>query len=151
MMNRWMRGWQTAFFGIALGCGVFSSVRTSRAQDAGLEGDCTRNTHSCAQRCPTYDTCYISDDQRIYYSAPGRRFDCDGLDCAAAVASLGDYCCERGEFAPSAEKDDSGGGCGLVNVRVAPGAAGVSPWWLGASLLVYAGRRARRRGATGRS
>ena len=146
MMNRWMTGWQTAFLGIALACGLASWSRASRAQDAGLEGDCTRNTHSCAQRCPSYDTCYVSDDELIYYNAAGRRFDCAGLDCGAAVARLEDYCCERGEFAPSADKDD-GGGCDLAGARGRPGSDGAGGWWLGASLLACAGagRALRRR------
>jgi hypothetical protein len=145
MMNRWMTGWQTAFLGIALGLGLVSMSAPGRAQDAGLEGDCTRNTHPCAERCPAYDTCYISDDQQIYYSVMGRRFDCEGLDCGAAGVTLEDYCCERGEFAPSAKKGD-GGGCNLV--RIVPEADGVATEvWLGAGLVLagIGGRRALKR------
>jgi hypothetical protein len=147
MMNRWMTGWQTAFLGIALGLGVTSTSATGRAQDGGLEGDCTRNTHPCAERCPAYDTCYISDDQQIYYSVMGRRFDCNGLDCGTAGVTLENYCCERGEFAPSAG-DDDGGGCGLIRaVPEAPEAGGVaSGVWLGGLVMAGIGwRRARLR------
>jgi hypothetical protein len=142
MMNRWMRGWQTAFLGIALGLGLASVTTPGRAQDAGLEGECTRSTHPCAERCPAYDTCYISDDAQIYYSVMGRRFDCNGLDCGAAGVTLGDYCCARGEFAPSAA-DDDGGGCSLspaASQQVAAGGAG-SGVWLGALVLAFAGGR----------
>ena len=153
MMNRWMTGWQTAFLGITLGLALLSTSATGRAQDAGLEGRCTRSTHPCAERCPAYDTCYISDDEQIYYSVMGRRFDCDGLDCGAAGVTLEDYCCERGEFAPAAN-DDDGGGCGIVStVPEAPGAGGVaSGVWLGGLVMAGIGWRRvllrRRRSAT---
>jgi hypothetical protein len=142
MMNRWMKGWQTAFLGIALNLALLGTSAPGRAQDAGLEGDCTRNTHPCAERCPAYDTCYVSDDEQIYYSVMGRRFDCNGLDCAAAGVTLEDYCCERGEFAPSA-RDDEGGGCGLSRAAPdAPEAGGVaSGVWLGGLVMAGIGGR----------
>jgi LPXTG-motif cell wall-anchored protein len=45
----------------------------------------------------------------LYFKFDDQVFQCDGLDCGSAAQSLDDYCCERGEFAPS--KD--GGGCTL--------------------------------------
>ncbi len=149
MMIRYRRSWQTAYLGIALGASLASMSTRGRAQDAGLEGVCTQSTHPCAERCPAYDTCYISDDAQVYYSVMGRRFECDGLDCDAASATLGDYCCARGEFAPGTG-DDDGGGCSLKNPATERHAAGgaVSGLWLGALVVAFAGWRRVRLGGS---
>lgn len=150
MMNRCMMDWQTTFLKIALTLGLVGTSAPSRAQDAGLEGDCTRNTHPCAERCPAFDTCYIGDEAQIYYNVGARRFDCDGLDCAAAGVTLEDYCCERGEFAPSAGGGDDGGGCGLGAAPPDSAATGVTGGvaLAGLALAGIGWRRNRRRSRT---
>jgi hypothetical protein len=85
---------------------------TSQA-DAG-PGDCTASAepHECAERCPSFDTCYVAaGGGRLYYRVEDQRFECKGLECGAASQALGDYCCERGEFAPN---QGGGDGCALA-------------------------------------
>jgi hypothetical protein len=107
-----MTGWHGALLGIALGLGASrNAIAQNEAPDAGEQGDCTpsREPHECADRCPSYDTCFIeAGDGQLYYRVENQRFDCDGLDCAAASVELGDYCCQRGDYAPS---HGDGGGC----------------------------------------
>jgi hypothetical protein len=110
--------------------------------DAGEAGDCTRSPepHECAERCPSFDTCYIEDEAQLYYRVGSERFDCEGLDCDAASTQLGDYCCERGEYAPSR---GGGGSCWLASpVARAPAGPGLCLAALG---LLVASRRARGR------
>jgi hypothetical protein len=119
MMNRRVTGWQGALRGIALALAVahIVSPRSVAAQGgasgADEEGDCTpsRDPPECADRCPSFDTCYIDDGEgQLYYRVNAQRFDCDGLECREASATLADYCCRRGQFAPSR---GGGGGCTL--------------------------------------
>ena len=79
---------------------------------------CTSAAHAeCPDRCPMFATCSVGSSMgqglRLYYRVDEQRFDCAGLNCEAAVSELGDYCCERGEFAPS---DDDEGGCAVPGV-----------------------------------
>ena len=106
----------------------------------------------CPERCPMYATCFVSgtggQESRVYYRVQEQRFECAGLDCdSSAVKQLGDYCCERGEFAPS--KGD-GGGC-LLPGGVAAGASSSEGWapWLGVSLGLCASALGLRRRARG--
>lgn len=100
------------------------------APDAGEPGDCTRSRepHECAERCPSFDTCFVAEDGQLYYRVMSERFQCAGLDCNAASVQLGDYCCERGEYAPSR---GDGGGCALTAAsawgRASPGGRSSSP------------------------
>jgi hypothetical protein len=104
----------------------------------------------CPERCPTFASCFVAMGQNpyLYYRVDDQRFDCDGLKCDSAVAKLADYCCERGEFAPS--KDD-GGGCMLPPGGVAADAGGSessAPWLaVGFGLCVAGVGRYRRRRA----
>ena len=151
MMKQGMTGWQTALHRIALGIffgvglciiGVNpSAAQQSGAPDAGA-GECTPNPspHECPDRCPRYDTCLISEEDQLYYRVNNQRFECDGFDCRAASETLSDYCCSRGEFAPSS---GGGGGCSLTG-RAAAGAtprAALGGAFLAALGLALAGRR----------
>jgi hypothetical protein len=81
----------------------------------------------CPDRCPMFATCSVGSSEqgvRLYYRVDDQRFDCDGLNCAAALAELGDYCCERGKFAPS----DDDGGCALPGAGAGEGSDGTA--WL---------------------
>jgi hypothetical protein len=116
---------------------------------------CTSEPHEeCPDRCPTFASCFVAAamgrEAHLYYRVDEQRLACDGLDCVAAAERLADYCCERGEFAPS--KDD-GGGCELSRAGVAANAGGsesAAPWLgLGLGLCAagvgrYRRRRARR-------
>ena len=98
---------------IAVGV-LWTQLASAQAPDAGEAGDCmpSREPHECAERCPSFDTCYIAEgDGQLYYRVMRERFECDGLDCTAASTELGDYCCQRGDYAPSR---GSGGGCALT-------------------------------------
>jgi hypothetical protein len=55
---------------------------------------------------------------------------------------LADYCCSRGQFAPS-KKDKAGGGCSLGGADSRPGrsSAASGSAWLGALAVLLAGRR----------
>jgi hypothetical protein len=83
---------------------------------------------------------------RLYFRVDEQRFECDGLVCASAVTQLADYCCQRGEFAPS----DDDGGCTLPPGGVAADGSSsesLAPW-LGLGLCatavgLYRRRRAR--------
>jgi hypothetical protein len=81
----------------------------------------------CPERCPMFATCSVGSSTgpslRLYYRVDDQRFDCDGLKCEAALAELGDYCCERGKFAPS----DDDGGCALQDAGVGEDSDG-TPW-----------------------
>ena len=103
----------------------------------------------CPDRCPMFATCSVGSSMgqslRLYYRVDEQRFDCEGLNCEAAVSELGDYCCERGKFAPS---DDDDGGCALPAAGVGEDSAGTP--WLGvgfglcaAGFGLYRRRRAR--------
>jgi hypothetical protein len=115
---RWTHG-LTALRGIALVLGLTSLASAQDAPDDEDEpseserAECmpSRAPHECSDRCPDYDTCFVSDEARLFYQVGEQRFDCDGLDCAAASVTLGDYCCQRGEYAPGS---NGGGGCTLV-------------------------------------
>jgi hypothetical protein len=115
MTRRTLTGWPDALLAIAVG--LFWTPLASgqgAAVDAGEPGECepSPEPHQCAERCPSFDTCYIEDEAQLYYRVEGERFQCDGLDCVAASAQLSDYCCERGEYAPSR---GGGGGCALAS------------------------------------
>lgn len=101
--------------------------------------------HECAERCPSYDTCYIASSAELYYQVGDQRFACDGLDCDAASRELGDYCCERGQFAPGSNESGGGGGCTLADTGRSPptGAAG-----LALAVVIGAARRRRPRRLT---
>lgn len=147
MTKRTLTGWPDALRGIAVGL-FWTQLASGQgaALDAGEPGECTPSPapHECAERCPSFDTCYIEDDAQLYYRVNGERFECDGLDCAAASTQLGDYCCQRGEYAPSR---GGGGGCALA--APAPGAppapgrrSGAPGVCLGALGLLVVSRRA---------
>lgn len=145
MMNHRMMGWQAMLLWIAVTFTLASSAAAqNRASDAGEPGDCTRSPEphdECPERCPSYDTCFILDEGQLYYRVDAERFECDGLECRAASERLGDYCCRRGQFAPS-ENGSGGCGCRLGGADARPersGAASGLPW-LG-MLAVLAGRR----------
>jgi hypothetical protein len=150
MMDRPMTGWQTVLRGIAAALAVaHAAAAQSGTSDAGAEGSCLKSEDpaECPDRCPTFDTCYIDDgkDGRLYYRVNGRRFDCNALECRAASASLADYCCQRGQFAPS----DDGGGCSLKGVTSTPTREADGALWFGALTVCLAGLlRTRRRGRT---
>jgi hypothetical protein len=120
-----MTGRHTALLQIALVLGLaHGAAAQSPAPDAGEAGQCTASleAHECADRCPSFDTCFIDEgDGRLYYRVKGERFNCAGLDCTAASVELGDYCCQRGEYAPS---HGGGGGCSLAGALPSPAAAG---------------------------
>jgi MYXO-CTERM domain-containing protein len=142
MTNRWMTGRHTALLGIAVSLfGVGSAWAQGAAPDAGDEGSCTASQLplECPDRCPSYTTCFIDEGEgRLYYRVQEERFECDGLVCDDAKRELDDYCCQRGDYAPSR----GGGGC-----SVAPAGA-ASRGELAAALvsgaLLLAGRRRRR-------
>ena len=82
-------------------------------------GECmsSREPHACGARCPSFDTCLVAGDEKLYYQVDEQRFDCVGFDCRAANESLSDYCCQTGEFAPpppEENEEDEGGGCALA-------------------------------------
>lgn len=147
MMDCSMTGWQTAFLGITLGLTLTQpAAAQSGAVDAGEAGQCTASLQphdQCPERCPTYDTCYIEEELQLYYRVADERFDCNGLQCESASATLADYCCQRGEYAPS--RSGGGGGCALQAGPWRP-----APWdvrrggaWLAALALLLGGRRLR--------
>jgi hypothetical protein len=90
---------------------------------------CTSAAHEeCPDRCPMFATCSVGSSMgqslRLYYRVDEQRFDCEGLNCEAAASELGDYCCERGKFAPA---DDDDGGCALPGAGVGDDSAS-TPW-----------------------
>lgn len=90
---------------------------------------CTSAAHDeCPDRCPMFATCSVGSSMgqslRLYYRVDEQRFDCEGLNCEAAASELGDYCCERGKFAPS----DDDGGCALPGAGAGEGSDGTA--WL---------------------
>ena len=142
MTNRCMTGWHTALLGIAVG---LSGARSASAQaDAGDEGSCTPSQLplECPDRCPTFTTCFIDEGEgRLYYRVKDQRFECDGLTCDDAKRELDDYCCQRGDYAPSG----GGGGCTLApggaGARRGLAAAGIVGSGLLAGALMRVGRR----------
>lgn len=143
MMNRWMKT-RAALHGIALALTLASRALAQEAPpDDGADCMPSREPHECSDRCPSYDTCFVSDEARLYYEVGEQRFDCDGLDCSAASQTLGDYCCGRGEFAPA--KDDDGG-CGVARGRPSSGASGALAFAALAALAAWPRRRALARG-----
>lgn len=151
MKIRWTHG-LTALRGIALVLALPSLASAQAAPDdedepsESEQADCmpSRAPHECSDRCPDYDTCFVSDESRLFYQVGEERFDCDGLDCAAASVTLGDYCCRRGEYAPD---PDGGGGC-TVAVETADASISSGAVALGA-LAACAAWRKRRASARG--
>lgn len=146
MTRGMLMGWRDALRGIAVGV-FWTQLASGQAAAPDAGGDCTpsRGAHECAERCPSFDTCYIDEGEgQLYYRVMGERFECDGLDCSAANEQLGDYCCQRGEYAPSRS---GGGGCALTTSGDASEPARDVRLGVLAALLVVAGR-ARRRART---
>ena len=105
MVTWWTKKTRAALHGIALALTLGSAALAQDApnsdapeQGTGPDADCmpSRQPHECPDRCPSYDTCFVSEDEQLYYRVDDQRFDCDGLDCGAASVTLGDYCCGRG-------------------------------------------------------
>ena len=153
MNIRWTHG-LTALPGIALALAFSGLASAQNAPDDEApseteEADCmpSRGSHECSDRCPNYDTCFVSDEARLFYRVGEERFDCDGLDCAAASVTLGDYCCRRGAYAPDS---DGGGGCTVAaesgDVSLASGAAALGAL---AAVSAWRKRRATARGERG--
>jgi hypothetical protein len=151
MMNHRMTGWQAALLGITATLALpHGAAAQDGASDAGERGACTRSPaphDECPARCPTYDTCIIDEGRQLYYRVDGERFECDGLDCRAASDVLADYCCSRGQFAPS-EKGKGGGGCSLGGAGSIPERSALASGsaWLGTLAVLLVGRRRRPRG-----
>lgn len=140
---------------LAFGSGLAAPALAQPRRDAGAadEGNCMTSGAQleCPERCPSFETCSVMEDDalRVYYRVDDQRFDCDGIACAAASERLGDYCCERGEFAPST---DDGCGCSLVGARGqgrtaagAPGSLGAYAACIGVALAICRRRRAAER------
>jgi hypothetical protein len=152
MTMRTLTGWPDALRAIAVGL-FWTQLASGQSAlpDAGEPGDCTPSSgphDECPERCPSFDTCYIEDELQLYYRVEGERFECDGLDCTAASTQLADYCCQRGEYAPS--HGGGGGGCALASPpSIEPpgvGARSSAPGLcLGALGLLVVSRRARAR------
>ena len=144
MMNRSMTGWHTALLGIAVGLSVARSASAQAgAGDAGDEGSCTPSQLpvECPDRCPSFTTCFIDEGEgRAYYRVRDERFECDGLVCDDAKRELDDYCCQRGDYAPSR----GGGGCVLSPAGAASRGGLALAGLLGGGLLGGALVRARR-------
>ena len=127
---------------IALTLALASAASAQEApseDDEGAECMPSRQAHECSDRCPNYDTCFVSDDGLLYYRVGEQRFDCDGLDCSGASETLGDYCCRRGEFAPDTDDD---GGC-TVAAGAPPACLGRGAVALGALAALAAWRKRR--------
>lgn len=45
--------------------------------------------------CSSFQSCFVTATESLYYSVDGRRFDCNGLDCTRAQEELNAYCCPR--------------------------------------------------------
>jgi MYXO-CTERM domain-containing protein len=121
-----MSGMRLLWFALVLlaSPGVAQDEPGTSQADAG-PGDCTPSAeaHECAERCPRFDTCYVAaGGGRLYYRVDDQRFECEGLVCGAASQALGDYCCQRGEFAPS----KGNGGCALARPQPAPPVPGLA-------------------------
>jgi hypothetical protein len=146
MMNHRMTGWQAALLGIAATLALpHDAAAQNGVSDAGELGECTRSPAphgECPERCPRYDTCFIQEEEQLYYRVDDQSFECDGLECRAASEMLADYCCSRGQFAPS-EKGKGGGGCWLGGAGSIPerSAAASGSALLGTLAVLLAGRR----------
>jgi hypothetical protein len=141
MIDRAMRVWRTALSGIALALVLAQSAWAQSGPPEAEEGECmpSREPHECPDRCPSFDTCYIDDGNGlIYYRVGDQRFDCDELDCRLASTALGDYCCRRGEFAPSSEGGD---GCTVGDAGPDRRGGLASAAWLAALAVSVAARR----------
>lgn len=136
--------------GITLGL-LLGAPSLAQAVDAGNDppGQCmpSGEPRECPDRCPSFETCVISSaggELELYYRVDGQRFECDGLECNSANRSLADYCCRRGEFAPSQRGGGGGDGCALrpSSSAAAPSGGGMIAG-LATSLLALALRRRR--------
>jgi hypothetical protein len=148
MIYRWFAGARNVLLGIGLGLAlpVLALAQGAPGQSGQPEGDCMPSGEplECADRCPTFETCYIDDgDGQLYYRVDDQRFDCAALDCREASDTLADYCCERGQFAPPKTED----GCNCV--LAAPRPKGASAFAAGACLSVLGGLLAGRRWSRG--
>lgn len=135
----------SALYGIALllSLAAPAGAQGGQAGSSATEpvGQCMASgaPEECADRCPSFDTCFIARSDQLYYRVGEQRFDCKGLDCVAATQELADYCCQRGKFAPSTDGD--GGGCNISPGRgPAPSVVG---GWFALALAAVATRHRR--------
>lgn len=148
-------GAATGSGGGTLGGGTGGGPASAGTGGSGDDASCMPGAGpaDCQDRCPSFDTCTVltSSGQidHLYFKLDDQVFQCAGLDCGSAAQSLDDYCCQRGEFAPS--KD--GGGCTLPDgasaARVSESGSATNHALLGVWGVLLAGALImRRRGAS---
>ncbi len=112
-----LRRSRSLVLGVALGIAAAAVVRPAfgQANTSCVTEQLNDNEFTCDD-CTSYETCFNSSTQSLYYSVQGQRFDCDGYDCAQATERLQELCCDT-EPTPAStgtgsEGDD--GGCAFV-------------------------------------
>jgi MYXO-CTERM domain-containing protein len=89
--------------------------------------------------CSSFQSCFVTATESLYYSVDGRRFDCDGLDCARAQEELNAYCCPRVDADAGAGAVRYSDGCALGHSAASTGS------FVLLGLFVLAGLRRRHR------
>jgi MYXO-CTERM domain-containing protein len=105
VQGRTKRGRAHALLGvmIALVCACLTAPAVGQGNGQGQGTTCVQESLDCAADgldggpgiCSSFNSCYVTATESVYYTVDDRRFDCDGLDCAQAQVRLNDYCCPR--------------------------------------------------------
>lgn len=129
--------------GVVLGIAAAVVVRpaSGQANMSCVTEQLNDNEFTCDD-CTSYETCYNTATESLYYTVKGQRFDCDGYDCEQATKQLQDLCCDTEPASSTSADDKDDGGCATAPHAAAPDAA-VSVSWALAALVAL--RRVRKR------
>lgn len=105
VQGRTKRSRAHALLGVMIGlvCACLAAPAIGQGNGQGQGTSCVRSDIECpagradrdAGACSSYQSCFITATDSLYYTVDERRFDCNGLDCTQAEVQLNDYCCPR--------------------------------------------------------
>jgi hypothetical protein len=110
---------------IAAACVGVSAPAMGQGNGQGQGTSCVRESLACAAEgadggtaiCQSFQSCYVTATDSLYFSVDDRRFECNGLQCEQAQAQLNAYCCPPPEE-PAVKYSD---GCALGHAASASG------------------------------
>ena len=150
--SRWARRRLGALITAASLSLATSAMGQGQGPGQGSDTSCVVNDLRCsasgldsgASQCSSYQTCFDSETESTYYIADGRRFDCEGLECARASLELDAFCCPvvDNDAGAGRRRVNSGGGCALSSPASSAGSFSIAGLGLLALLLLR--RRASR-------
>jgi hypothetical protein len=140
----WLRRSRLLVLAAALGITAASVVRPAfgQANMSCVTEQLNDNEFTCDD-CTSYQTCFNSETESLYYSVQGQRFDCEGYDCTQATERLQELCCDTEPTPASSGKSSEGDDGGCAFVGLGSRATRSAPWAL-AVLAALSIRRKKR-------